>query len=145
MTGSTRRGATPFAPNSLFDLSATADWDDAVPSRPVADFHDLDVGELVAVGGILHDGKLGILIMRRTARGWVQKGRFTTAHLNRQYVCSERLDVILEKWMPVDFRTADAMRIRARQLSDVWEPFEDGAPTTTHLEALSARFGDDGA
>ena len=131
----------PYPPPSLFNLSSTMSWDDT-PAR--SEFHDLDVGEYVAVGGRLHTGAIGILIMQRTHNGWTQRGRFTTSHLNRDYVCGERLDDILERWMPVDFSSADAVRIRAQQRGDVWLPFEDGTPTIEHLDDISSRFRDNG-
>tara|TARA_B100000683_G_scaffold64416_1_gene62840 strand:- start:4736 stop:5086 length:351 start_codon:yes stop_codon:yes gene_type:complete len=95
-------------------------------AESASDFHDLDVGSMVAIGGVLHNGDQGIVIMTRTARGWTQRGRFTTSHLNCDYVGFERLDKILELWVPVDFRTADALRIRPDQVADVWHPQVEG-------------------
>lgn len=109
---------------SLIDL--TRSWADE--AEGVQDLNDLDIGEMVAIAGVLHSKSSGIVLMRRTRNGWEQRGRFTTAHLNCDYVNNERLDCILENWIPVDWNQAEAMRITPGQEKTMWQPFLDGEP-----------------
>ena len=86
------------------------------------------VGTKVAVRGILRDSQLhGVLCITRQDSHWEQRGRWTTAHLNRDYVCNERLDDILEKWIPHDFKDASASIMRdPNEKRSLWSGFEDG-------------------
>lgn len=90
---------------------------------------DVDIGTEVAIRGTLRDSNLsGVLLMTRKENHWEQRGRWTTSHLSREYVSGERLSAILEKWVPHDFKSADASILtdpdEARAL---WAGFEDGA------------------
>jgi len=89
---------------------------------------DVDIGTEVAVRGILRGSELpGVLYMTRKATHWEQRGRWTTAHLNRDYVCKERLDKILETWIPHDFKSADAaILLDPNERKALWSAFEDG-------------------
>tara|TARA_B100000768_G_C11097973_1_gene297826 strand:- start:292 stop:621 length:330 start_codon:yes stop_codon:yes gene_type:complete len=89
---------------------------------------DLDIGAEVAVRGILRGSELpGVLYMTRKKSCWEQRGRWTTAHLNCEYVCKERLDDILEKWIPRDFKDASASILRdSIEKRSLWSGFEDG-------------------
>ena len=91
---------------------------------------DLDIGTEVVVRGILRGGsKLpGVLYMTRKRSCWEQRGRWTTAHLSCDYVCKERLDDILEKWIPHDFKDASATILRdPMDKRSLWSGFEDGS------------------
>ena len=89
---------------------------------------DLDIGTEVAVRGILRGSELpGVLYMTRTKACWEQRGRWTTDHLNCEYVCKERLNDILEKWIPHDFKDASATILRDPiEKRSLWSGFEDG-------------------
>ena len=70
---------------------------------------DVDVGTEVVVRGTLRDsGLFGVVLMTRKPTHWEQRGRWTTSHLNRDYVSDEDLSTILERWRPHDFKSADA-------------------------------------
>ena len=91
------------------------------------DFSNVDVGTEVAVRGMLRDSNLyGIVRMTRKEDRWEQRGRWTTSHLNRDYVSGERLNYILEKWTPFDFKDAEATIIEPMQRNELWSQFEDG-------------------
>ena len=130
-------GKMPPLADGLYDL--TGRWGEEEDDRSdissdsnkpyeCCNFHDLDIGQFVAVGGRMHNGQEGIVLMCRTSTGWTQRGRLTTHHLNNDYVSGERLDDILERWVPVDFVTADAVRVRAEQVAELWTPQLDGEP-----------------
>lgn len=89
---------------------------------------DVDIGTEVAIRGILRGSDLpGVLYMTRKATHWEQRGRWTTSHLNCDYVCKERLDAILETWIPHDFKGAEAAILHdPNEKKTLWSAFEDG-------------------
>ena len=75
--------------------------DDAAASPPRA--------RRVVVEGIVRESRRrGSVELRETTRGWRQVGFDEAQHLCREYVSGETLDVILDKWVPVDFVSASA-------------------------------------
>lgn len=92
------------------------------------DTSDLDVGTEVAVRGKLRgSGLQGVLLMTRKPRCWEQRGRWTTAHMNRDYVCGEGLSCIFKTWIASDFHVANASILYdADEKAALWAPFENG-------------------
>ena len=83
---------------------------------------NIDIGTEVAIRGTLRDSGLpGVLLMTRKSTGWEQRGRGTTSHLSREYVSGERLGMILEQWIPLDFKGAEATVLdHPEQKAAIW-------------------------
>lgn len=97
---------------------------------------DVHVGTNVSIRGIVRNSGLpGVLLLTRKSTHWEQRGRWTTSHLNRDYVCRECLLTILETWTPNDFRSAEVTVLDDvhETKQNFWSHFEDGkgVPTKT--------------